>query len=96
MTPPLGGQPASQGRERQPSVAARSIWMTLYNNVRLSDQCIGLAWDHPNKHSVNIQQILVEDEHASLPASQILTSGGFDCTEFYLNVDIGVELPDDV
>ena len=27
---PLAGRQASQGREQQPSVAARSIWMTLY------------------------------------------------------------------
>ena len=27
---PLGGGPASQGREQQPSVAVHSIWMTLY------------------------------------------------------------------
>ena len=27
---PLSGQQASQGRERQPSVCACSIWMTLY------------------------------------------------------------------
>ena len=26
----VGGGPAMQGRERQPSFAARSIWMTLY------------------------------------------------------------------
>ena len=28
---PLAGQQASKGCERQPSVCARSIWMTLYN-----------------------------------------------------------------
>ena len=30
---PLTGQRARQGRERQPSVCARSIWITLYNSV---------------------------------------------------------------
>ena len=33
---PLGGGPASQGRERQPSVAARSIWMTLYLIIKFA------------------------------------------------------------
>ena len=32
---PLAGQQASQGRERQPSQAAHSIWMTLFNKLCL-------------------------------------------------------------
>ena len=30
---PLDGRSASQSRERQPSEAARTIWMTLYINI---------------------------------------------------------------
>ena len=30
---PLVGRQANQGRERQPSVAARSIWEALYDNI---------------------------------------------------------------
>ena len=33
---PTGGLPASQGRERQPSVAARNIWTTLYNKANMN------------------------------------------------------------
>ena len=37
---PLVGKPASQGREREPSVAARSIWEALhYGQVNFSQYC---------------------------------------------------------
>ena len=34
----LGGGSASQGRERQPSIAAHSIWMTLYMRQHINSK----------------------------------------------------------
>ena len=43
---PLVGRPASQGRERQPSVAARSVWGALYV---FFNNCIDNPWRYSSE-----------------------------------------------
>ena len=57
---PLTGQRARQGRERQPSVCARSIWMTLYFHLTFF-----LAYIHVfvlHKFRLNFALVSFEDE----------------------------------
>ena len=43
---PLAGRQASEGRERQPSVAARIIWEALYNLLFFVLQSFGVTLMH--------------------------------------------------